>query len=496
MDFGGADFLCLIVTLACLIFFIAWKRLSRHGNLPPGPVPWPLLGNMLQLKGQPIARTFMKLSGKYGPVFTVYMGPKPTIVLCSYEAIKEALVDQGDIFIDRAHMPALQMFNKGYGIIVSSGERWKQLHRFSLKALRTFGMGKSSLEKQIQEEARFLVEEFRKTKELPYDPTCVIRKAVSNIICSMVFGHRFDYNDRTFLTLIQLFNESFSFMTCAWAWLLDFFPNILHHLPGPQQRFLQNAKTIRRIVKNIVKEHRETLDPACPRDFIDCFLIKMEEERQNPSTEFVMKNLVATTNNLFAGGTESVSVTLKYGLLIFMKHQDVQERIHEEIDDVIGMDRRPSLEDRTKMPYTEAVIHEIQRFINIGPIGVPRCLTSDTMLRGYYIPKGTNVLPIFTAAHCDQKYFQNPECFDPKNFLDVNGGFTKNDAFLPFSIGKRSCLGEGLARMELFLFFTTIMQNFTIKSVGPPEEIDLSPQISSIMNLPRSYQLQLLPRLS
>ncbi|XP_005865382.2 PREDICTED: cytochrome P450 2C18, partial [Myotis brandtii] len=104
-----------------------------------------------------------QLSKVYGPVFTVYFGMKPTVVLHGYEAVKEALIDKGEEFSGRGSFPVAEKANQGFGIIFSNGKRWKEIRRFSLMTLRNLGMGKRNIEDRVQEEARCLVEELRKT---------------------------------------------------------------------------------------------------------------------------------------------------------------------------------------------------------------------------------------------------------------------------------------------------------------------------------------------
>uniref|UniRef100_A0A5F5PHB7 Cytochrome P450 family 2 subfamily B member 6 n=1 Tax=Equus caballus TaxID=9796 RepID=A0A5F5PHB7_HORSE len=254
-------------------------------------------------------------------------------MLCGTEAIREALVDQAEAFSGRGKIAVVDQVFQGYGVVFANGERWKTLRRFSLATMRNFGMGKRSVEERIQEEAQFLMEELRNTKE----------------------------------------------------------------------------------------------------------------------------------------------------------------RVHKEIDLVIGSQRPPALDDRTKMPYTDAVIHEIQRFSDLLPLGVPHVVTNDTHFRGYIIPKGTEVYPILSSALHDPRYFEKPDAFNPDHFLDASGALKKNEAFIPFSTGKRTCLGEGIARTELFLFFTTILQNFSVASPVAPEDIDLTPRESGVGRIPPIYQISFLP---
>ncbi|XP_060639625.2 cytochrome P450 2G1-like [Anolis sagrei] len=489
-----SGFLLLLLCVCCLLIVLTWKQQRGKGLLPPGPTPLPILGNFFQLDRKDIMKSLVKMSEVYGPVFTMYLGMHPVVILCGYKAVKEALVDQAEEFSGRGQVPAFSKdFNK-HGVVFSNGERWRQLRRFTLSTLRNFGMGKRSIEERIQEEAQYLVQEFRKMHGMPFDPIFILSHAVSNVICSIVFGNRFEYHDKKFIQLNKLITKRFRVSSSPPAMLYNMFPEFLEKLPGPHHTGSKCSQEIIAFIMERIKMQQASLDPSAPQNFIDCFLAKMEQEKHDPNTEFTMDNLVMNTFNLFFAGTETISTTLRYGFLLLMKHPQIQEKVHEEIDRVIGQDRNPNAQDRNKMPYTEAVLHEIQRFGDVLPMSLPHSVTRDTQFRGYVIPKGTYVYPLLNTVHYDEQHHANPEEFDPGRFLDSHGCFKKLEAFMPFSVGKRACLGEGLARMELFLFFTTILQSFTLTSPVPHSEISLEPTVSGISRLPMKYQVKMVPR--
>ncbi|CAM4669723.1 unnamed protein product [Lepidochelys olivacea] len=493
MDPLGAISLFLVICLSCLLLLSTWRQLQGRGEMPPGPTPLPLLGNLLQVDLSNMRKSLMKISERYGPVYTLHLGPRRVVVLCGYQALKEALLDQAEDFGGRGKQATFDWIFRGYGVAFSNGERAKQLRRFSITTLRNFGVGKRGIEERILEETRFLLEALRGTKGLPFDPTYFLSRTVSNIISSVVFGDRFDYEDKEFLSLLYMITESFRFTATAWGQLYEMFSDTMRYLPGPQHKAFKELAGLEKFIKRKVKANQETLDPSAPRDFIDCFLVKMQQEKQNPSSEFSLKNIVLTALTLFFAGTETISTTLRYGFLLLLKHPEIEERIHEEIDRVIGRNRAPSMEDRIRMPYTNAVIHEFQRFCDVIPMGLARRVTRDTQFRGYTLPKGTEVYPVLGSVLYDPSQFSSPDTFDPSHFLDGDGQFKKNDAFVPFSIGKRYCFGEMLAIMELFLFLTSILQNFRFRSPVEPKDIDISPKLIGFAALPRSYEICLVP---
>ncbi|XP_054584916.1 cytochrome P450 2C27-like isoform X1 [Eptesicus fuscus] len=424
----------LVLCLSCLLLLSLWIQSSGRRKLPPGPTPLPIIGNILQLDVKNISKSLSNLSKVYGPVFTVYFGMKPSVVLHGYEAVKEALIDRGEEFAGRGSFPLAEKTNKGFGILFSNGKRWKEIRRFSLMTLRNLGMGKRNIEDRVQEEARCLVEELRKTNASPCDPTFILGCAPCNVICSIIFQNRFDYKDKFFLNIMERFNENVKVLSSPWI-----------------------------------------------------------QEKHNPHGEFTIDNLTITVSDFFGAGTETTSTTLRYALLLLLKYPEVLAKVQEEIDRVVGRERSPCMQDRSHMPYTDAMVHEVQRYFNLLPTNLPHAVTCDVKFRNYLIPKGTTIITSLTSVMRDDKEFPNPEKFDPGHFLDEAGNFKKSDYFMAFSAGKRMCAGEGLARMELFLFLTTILQNFTLKAVVDVKDLDITPVMNGFASVPPPYQLCFIP---
>ena len=162
---------------------------------------------------------------------------------------------------------------------------------------------------------------------------------------------------------------------------------------------------------------------------------------------------------------ETTSKTLDWLLLCMAKHTQVQKKVQAEIDEKIGTTRRPQLSDKDNTPYVDAVVQELLRFSTIGPFGLFHRATEDTQLRGYNIKKDTIIIANLYAVHFDQDVWGDPENFRPERFfIDGTGTTDRNPmkTILPFSSGKRSCIGENFARDQIYLYCTSILQQFNI----------------------------------
>lgn len=284
----------------------------------------------------------------------------------------------------------------------------------------------------------------------------------------MIAGTRYAHDDDDFKSLLHKLNSFFRSGSPAGN-LATIFPvlkKIAPELCGHKKR-MEALNELTNFFRKTIHEHKLMLEENNPRDFMDVFLQQMEAEYADENSTFTEEGLIVLCLDLFSAGAETLSNALSFCLLYMVLHPRVQEAVQKELDTVIGRSRRPSLEDRARLPYVEATIAEISRINPIAPIAIPHAALKDTKLGGYDIKKNTPILVNIWSVLHDREHWSDPEVFRPERFLDTDGKFVKDEWLIPFGVGKRVCLGEILARNMLFLIFTTLMQEFTFRT---PEE--------------------------
>ncbi|XP_038572266.1 cytochrome P450 2J6-like [Micropterus salmoides] len=462
------------VLLFSFIFLLIADFLKNRNppNYPPGPLALPLVGSIFSADFKQPQIYFAKLADIYGNVFSIRFGGEKMVLVSGYKMVKEAIVTQAENFVDRPYNAIIDRLYSGNsgGLFMSNGEIWKRQRRFALSTLRNFGLGKSTLEQSICEEVRHLQEEIEKERGKPFKPAGLFNNAVGNIICQLVMGKRFEYSDHNFQIMLKYLSELLWLEGSVWSMMYQSFPRVMKHLPGPHNKIFSHFNTLLDFISQEVKWHKKDLDHNNPRDYIDAFLTEMENHKGS-ELGFTENNLAMCSLDLFQAGTETTSTTLLWALVFLIKNPDIQDKVQAEIDRVIGQTRQPTMADRPNLPYTDAVIHEIQRIGNIVPLNGFRTAAKDTTLGGYFIPKGTSLVPILTSVLFDKTEWETPDTFNPGHFLDAEGRFVKREALLAFSAGKRVCLGQGLAKMELFLFLVGLLQKF---SFFVPDGVELS----------------------
>ncbi|ESO10870.1 hypothetical protein HELRODRAFT_150185, partial [Helobdella robusta] len=357
---------------------------------------------------------------------------------------------------------------------------FKSYHRLATNIMREFGYGSRIMESRIQLELEKLIENFKKFEGKEFNPSDLTTICSMNIMCSILFGERYDESDPDLSELIALVHNTFrNFRIAFFLQVLKF----LIHVPYFKS-FVQNSMQMRTRILEIVEEKAKTCtDPLYRQEkpnFIDRYI-----EMEGPVND--RPQLLHLIHDLLLAGTETTASMLQWALIIMANNISIQEKMRDELRRVVPHDRLPSLNDKPNLIYFEASVLELIRFKSAAPTSVPHTTISDCEISGYFIPADTFVLGNIYCAHFNPKIWEEPDVFRPERFIK-DGQIINKDLLVPFSIGKRSCFGEILARQEMFLFVSSLVQKFKILPPGDERELIVD-EIYDVTLKPASFNI-------
>nr|CAI5855026.1 unnamed protein product [Callosobruchus analis] len=293
----------------------------------------------------------------------------------------------------------------------------------------------------------------------------------------------FSYEDQEFKKIVRFFDEIFWEINQGYA--VDFMPWLLPVYTYHMRKLSTWATEIRRfILSRIVDEHKTTLDlNSPPRDFTDALLMHLEED-----SHLNWQHIIFELED-FIGGHSAVGNLVMVTLAEIVNHPEVSQRIQEEVDRVTGGKRYPCLADKPDMPYTEATIWETLRMAS-SPI-VPHVASADTEIDGFAVPKDTMVFINNLELNMGEAYWSEPKKFMPERFISPAGKVVKPAHFIPFSTGKRTCIGQRLVQCFSFLLIGSLFQNYDVTAGG---KVETKPGCLAVH--PDSFKLVLRPRKS
>ncbi|KAF1752129.1 hypothetical protein GCK72_018683 [Caenorhabditis remanei] len=466
----------LLLLIISIVTWLTARQFLKSKRLPPGPVSLPLIGNLHQIGYQlwrtgGIVPTLNHYRRQYGDVFTLWLGPIPHVNITDYDISHEVFVKNATKYADKHVPPVMNYVRHGNGIFFSNGEKWQELRRFSMLTMRNMGMGRDLMEEKIMAE---LNERCSEIDALAVNGTVVqtvnvfFDLTVGSVINNMLMGFRFDERNKnrflTFKHMLDTAMQKFSPRELTLpVWILKkFFSKSFDSLVNDQHKILEYVS------EDAVKRSRQYLnedyeiDPDNVEDFVDAFLLKM---KQDPNSDvYNEENLKILVLDLWITGQETTTMTLISAFIQFLNNPEIMEKVREELMKVTNRaTRHLSLKDKNETPYFNATIAEIQRHASILNVNFWRINHEPTVIGGHPVDSGCLIASQLSVLHTNEQVFENPEQFDPERFL-------KNDKLIqqviPFGIGKRSCLGEALAKAELYLIIGNLLLRYKFEPHG------------------------------
>ncbi|TXG68328.1 hypothetical protein EZV62_003263 [Acer yangbiense] len=489
----------LAAWLATLTLILLARRLHRRPklNLPPGPKPWPIIGN-LNLIGPLPHRSIHALSQKYGPLMHLKFGSFHVVVGSSVEMAKNFLKTNDVIFASRPKTAAGKYTTYNYSDITWSpyGPYWRQARKmclmelFSVKRLESF-------EYIRVEELKLLLRNLYKSCGKPTMLKDHLSDVSLNVICRMVLGKKYteEDHDQNEVVTPQEFKEMLDELfllngvldigdSIPWLAFLD--------LQGYIKRMKILAKKFDRFLEHVLDEHNERrrgIENYQAKDMVDVLL----QLADDPNLEIKLERhgVKAFTQDLIAGGTESSAVTVEWAISELLKKPKIFLKATEELDRVIGKERWVQEKDIVNLPYIDAIVKETMRLHPVAPFLVPRMTREDCKVAGYDIPKNSRALVMVWTIGRDPELWENPNEFYPERFLGKSIDVKGHDfELLPFGAGRRMCPGYSLGLKVIQASLANLLHGFTWKLPENMKVEDLNMEEVFGLSTPKKYPLE------
>ncbi|XP_052505161.1 steroid 21-hydroxylase [Budorcas taxicolor] len=484
MVLAGLLLLLLTLLAGAHLLWGRWKLRNLH--LPP------LVPGFLHLLQPNLPIHLLSLTQKLGPVYRLRLGLQEVVVLNSKRTIEEAMIRKWVDFAGRPQIPSYKLVSQRCQDI-SLGDYsllWKAHKKLTRSAL-LLGT-RSSMEPWVEQ----LTQEFCERMRVQAGAPVTIQKEFSlltcSIICYLTFGDKED-------TLVHAFHDCVQDLMKTWDhWsiqILDMVP-FLRLFPNPGLWRLKKAVENRdHMVEKQLRRHKESMVAGQWRDMMDYMLQGVGRQRVEEGPGQLLEGHVhMSVVDLFIGGTETTASTLSWAVAFLLHHPEIQRRLQEELDRELGPGAscsRVTYKDRARLPLLNATIAEVLRLRPVVPLALPHRTTRPSSIFGYDIPEGMVVIPNLQGAHLDETVWEQPHEFRPDRFLEPGA----NTSALAFGCGARVCLGESLARLELFVVLLRLLQAFTLlpPPVGALPSLQPDPYCGVNLKV-QPFQVRLQPR--
>ncbi|KJA17691.1 hypothetical protein HYPSUDRAFT_146170 [Hypholoma sublateritium FD-334 SS-4] len=481
-----------VILAICLYLVVRKRRIQCLANprrlpYPPGPRPYPVIGNMLDIAKINETTTYQHLADTYGDLVFLSALGRHILVLNSFETAKELLDKRSVNYSDR---PQSTMSHELLGWDFSFahmpyGDRWRT-HRRLFHDQFQQSIAPAYWPIQQREAHALLRRLLHSPEKLDYH----LRHNIAAVIMDITYGITIADHDDQYITMAEKALEGAGQAASPGAFLVDIIP-FLKYVPEwvPGASFKRKAREWRRAVLQMRDApFATTLQNMRNGTSTPCFVSTLLEEYEmkggrQDSTEAIKD----CAGMVFAAAAESTVSTLASFILAVLTHPEVQSKAQEEIDRVVGNGRLPDFSDRSELPYIDAILKEVLRWNPVAPLGLPHMATQHDQYNGYFIPAGTIVVGNTWRILNDPKLFPNPRHFDPGRFLGKHNTGDYQCILLTetlssaFGYGRRVCPGRQVGEAQVWISIACILSVFTIApaldSAGLP--IEVKPAFSS-----------------